>query len=65
MAEKKIEVEQLQREVALERRPISEAIKELMDFILDSQNDDFLYNPDKSKPNPYQEKKTLGICKLI
>ena len=64
LTEKKIEVEQLKREVALERRPISESYNQLISYILDNQNSDYLVVLDKNKDNPYQEKSKFP-CKLL
>ena len=57
-------MDQLKREEALERRPISESYSQLISYILDNQNDDYLVVLDKTKDNPYQEKSKFP-CKLL
>ena len=62
LEEKQIEVEQLKREIAFKRQPVSQCLDEFLKYILDNQKDDFLANYDKNIENPFIPKGKF--CKL-
>ena len=61
---KKIEVEQLRIEVSVERRPVSEACQELIDYILKEQSGDYLWTGSKELKNPFEKARALP-CPLL
>ena len=60
----KVKIEQLRIEESVERRPVSEACQELIQYILENQNKDYLLNPDKQLKNPW-EKESKMPCLVL
>ena len=65
IAELRIEVEQLRREVEINRIPVSKAIADIKSFVQDQQQDDpLLTNQGKPKPSNLSHRRRKSSCSL-
>lgn len=65
IAAEKVKIEQLRIEESVQRRPVSEACQELIQYILQEQNKDYLVNVDKDLKNPWVKEAKIPGCLVL